>query len=425
MARKREVISLWGKRAVALWRLIVAVFLGYRGEYLALRAGNLTFITITSLVPMVAVIFSLLHAFNAKRIDPLILKFFEDILSPGGRAQSEQTIRTFLSAANSRTAGSLSFIIVLVSAGLMLRHLDASLNDIWRVRRPRNILVSIGLYAGVLFIGPLLLVISLLGSEGLKQFLGWLEFPFSTQAYFIGSVIAAVAVFTSIYKFAPHAPVPWKSAFTGGAVAGIAWEIARHAYGGIASLFFSANKVYGSMGIAPLFLMWIYVGWYIVLSGARLAYAVEHADFHDEFRDLLEHPRSNELIASRVAEEVARAAIDGTPPPNSKALAERLKLPEQRVKEMVQLLVTNKLLVDDDKGCLKPARDVATLTLADISAAVGGTAHVRLRDPENSSRRFEAVARLFSSADETTIEKLKAISWADLASSTADKSEKA
>ena len=88
-------LSRWGKRAVGLWRLLVSVVLSYRGEYLALRAGNLTFITITSLVPMVAVIFSLLHAFNAKRIDPLVLKFFEDILSPGGRAQSEQTIRTF------------------------------------------------------------------------------------------------------------------------------------------------------------------------------------------------------------------------------------------------------------------------------------------------------------------------------------------
>ena len=120
-------LSRWGRRAVGLWRLLVSVVLSYRGEYLALRAGNLTFITITSLVPMVAVIFSLLHAFNAKRIDPLVLKFFEDILSPGGRAQSEQTIRTFLSAANSRTAGSVSFLVVMVSAGLMLRHLDASL----------------------------------------------------------------------------------------------------------------------------------------------------------------------------------------------------------------------------------------------------------------------------------------------------------
>jgi membrane protein len=422
---QRKRLSRWGLRAVALWRLIVAVFLGYRGEALALRAGNLTFITITSLVPLVAVIFALLHAFNAKRIDPLVLKFFEDILSPGGRAQSEQTIRTFLSTANSRTAGSLSFVVVLVSSGLMLRHLDASLNDIWRVRQKRPILVSLGLYAGVLFVGPILIGISLLGSETLKNFLTWLDFPFSAQAYFIGGSVAALLVFTTLYKFAPHAPVPWKSALTGGAVAGVAWELARHLYGGIASLFFSANKVYGSLGIAPLFLMWIYVGWYIVLSGARLAYAVEHADFHDEFRDLLEHPRSNELIASRIAEEVARASIAGAPPPTSKILCARMRLPEQRIKEILQLLLDGKLLVVDEKGQFRPAREVSSLTLADISQAVGGTAKIVKREHESSTGHFEGVAKLFTAADETTVEKLRAISWTDLVEQEADKHQKA
>ena len=408
---------------MAAWRVMVAVVLSYRGEALALRAGNLTFITITSLVPVVAVIFSLLHAFNAKRIDPLVLKFFEDILSPGGRAQSEQTIRTFLSAANSRTAGSLSFVVVMVSSGLMLRHLDASLNDIWQVRRKRPIFVSIALYTGVLIVGPILIALSLLGTEGAKRLVGWFDFPFSSQLYALGAVISAVMVFTLLYKLAPHAPVPWRSALTGGAAAGITWELARHLYGGIASLFFSANKVYGSLGIAPLFLMWIYVGWYIVLSGARLAYAVNHADLHDEFSDLLEHPRSHELIASRIAEEVARASIEGLKAPTSRALAMQLRLPEQRVGEIVHVLVTGGL-IRSEKGALYPARDVSTMTLADISAAVGGTARVVKRDHPSSTGHFESVARLFSSADESTIEKLKGISWADLVQESPDKVEK-
>ena len=420
-----ERLTRLGRRAVGVWRLIVAVVVGYRGEQLALRAGNLTFITITSLVPMVAVIFSLLHAFNAKRIDPLVLKFFEDILSPGGREQSGQILRTFLSTANLRTAGGLSFLVVLVSAGLMLRHLDASLNDVWRVRKKRPILISLALYTGVLFVGPILIAISLLGTQGVKNLLGWLEVPFSAQLYVLGAVLAGVTVFTLLYKFAPHAPVPWGSALIGGAAAGISWELARHVYGGIASLFFTTNKVYGSLGIAPLFLMWIYVGWYIVLSGARLAYAAEHADFHDEFRDLLEHPRSNELIASRIAEQVARASLNGQTPPTSRSLASLLKLPEQRVGEIVLLLMKGELVRRTDKGALHPARDVATLTLADVSEAVGGTARVVKRERASRTGHFESVARLFTTADETTVEKLKAISWADLAAALPGENKKA
>lgn len=404
-----------GKRAVGLWRLIVAVFLGYRGEALALRAGNLTFITITSLVPVAAVIFSLLHAFKASRIDPLVLHFFEDILSPGGREQSAQTIRTFLSTANSRAAGSLSFLVLLVSAGLMLRHLDASLNDIWRVRQKRPIFTSILLYAGVLLFGPLLIAVSLLGTDSVKRFLGWLEFPFSAQVYLLGAALAAVTLFSVLYKFAPHAPVRWRSAFTGGAVAGIVWEAARHLYGGIASLFFSANKVYGSLGIAPLFLMWIYIGWYIVLSGARLAYAIEHVDFHDEFRDLLEHPRSNELIATGIAELVARAAVAATPPPTTKTIAASLHIPEQRVIELAAVLLRGGLLLSNEKGALLPARELELLTLADISAAVGGTARIVNRERSASTGQFSGVARFFVAADEVTVDKLRAISWRDLA----------
>lgn len=421
--RPIERIQTQARRAVSVWRSLVAIVLGYRGEALALRAGNLTFITITSLVPMVAVIFSLLHAFNAKRIDPLVLKFFEDILSPGGRAQSEQAIRTFLSAANSRTAGSLSFLVVLVSAGLMLRHLDASLNDIWRVRRKRPLLVSLWLYAGVLLMGPLLIALSLLGTEGAKQLITWLELPFSGQLYILGAIVSGMAVFTLLYKLAPHAPVRWRSALIGGAAAGIAWELARHLYGTIASWFFSANKVYGSLGIAPLFLMWIYVGWYIVLSGARLAYAVEHADLHDEFQDLLEHPRSHELIAARIAEEVARASLDGTKPPTPFQLAAQLRLPEQRVREVVHTLEAGGLIRADRRG-LHPARDVNELTLADISAAVGGTARVSRRERQSATGYFETVDRLFSLADATTVEKLKGISWADLTKPPGPDSEK-
>lgn len=412
--RPVEAVQRAGHRLWSLWRLIVAVVVGYRGEALALRAGNLTFITITSLVPLAAVILSLLHAFNAERVDPLVMKFFEDILSPGGRAQSEATIRKFLAAANSRAAGGFSFLIVLVSSGVMLRHLDASLNDVWAIRQKRPILVSIGLYAGVLLIGPLLVGVALLGTEGAKRIVLLAKLPYSPALFVVGAILTSAIVFSLLYKFAPHAPVPWKSAFTGGIVAGLAWEAARHLYSGIAGLFFSANPVYGSLGIAPLFLMWIYVGWYIVLSGARLAYAVEHADFHDEFRDIVEHPRSQELIATRIAELATRDASVGETC-TTKTLSTRLKLPEQRVIDVVRMLLEAGLLVASKKGDLVPARDPATLTLADLSAAVGGVARVVKREPVSTSR-FTEVARLFAPADETTVEKLKEITWADLTS---------
>jgi membrane protein len=398
-------------RAKNLWRLLVAVVVGFQGEQIGLRAGNLTFVTVTSLVPLAAVVISLVHVFSTRQIDSLVKRFFTEILSPGG----EQSVRAFFAAANSRTAGGLSFAVVMVSAGVLLRHLDASLNDVWAVRRKRPILVSVGLYTGVLVVGPLLIALSLVGTEGAKHFVQWLEIPYSAEAYALGSVLAAIAVFSLLYKFAPHAPVPWKSAFFGGLVAGIAWELARNLYGGIASLILNANMLYGSLGVAPLFLMWVYVGWYIVLSGARLAYAFEHADFHDEFSDLVLNPRTNELIAARIAEFSTRAVLEGKPGVTTKVLTEQLSMPEQRIIELANLLVDANLLVKTANHELAPARDPAALTLADVSDAVGGAGRLVRRARTSRTGQFESVARLFQEADESTVEKLKGISWESLA----------
>lgn len=395
---------------LGLWRHVTAVLIGFRGEELGLRAGNLTFVTVTSLVPLAAVILSLVHRFGGARIDALVKRFMADILSPGG----EQSVRAFFSATSSRTAGGVSFLVVMVSAGVLLRHLDASLNEVFSVRQRRPLLVSLGLYAGVLLLGPLFIVVSLLGSEGAKHLVQWLELPFSAQAYEIGSAGAAVLVFSLLYKFAPHAPVPWKSAFAGGTVAGLVWELLRHLYGGIASLIFNANMLYGSLGVAPLFLMWVYIGWLTVLSGARLAYAVEHAGFHHAFSELRAHPRSQELFASRIAELLTAAVLNGGRGLTTKALAMKVRMPEQRIIELVRLLADAGLLARTGAGEYAPARDPAALTLADVSAAVGGTAKWLQREGASRTVQFEAIAHRFALADDATIEKLNEITWASL-----------
>lgn len=397
-----------------LLRLLVAVVIGYRGEKLALRAGNLTFITLTSLVPLAAVMLALVHVFGSTQVEAVVLKFFEDLLNPGGRTQAERALREFKAAANSPTGSSLSFLVLLVSSGVMLRHLDASLNDVWAVRRSRPILGTLGLYVGVLIVGPLAMAVSLLGSDGIKRLLLLANFPLSGVAFTLGAVFSALVVFTLLYKVAPHAHVPWRSALIGGAAAGVAWEIARRLYGTIASFFFSANAVYGSLGIAPLFLTWVYVSWYVVLSGARLAYAVEHADFHDEFRDLLSHPRSEELIATRIAQLIARARVAQVPGPSSLGLAAQLRLPTQRIEEAVARL-TSAGLIRLEAGALIPSKDLVDLTVADISMAMGGAARTLTRERLSRTGQFDSAARLYADADEASVEKLKRITWADLA----------
>jgi membrane protein len=398
-------------------RFVRGFWHSFLGESVTLRAGNLTFISITSLVPLIGVAVALLNAFGAQTLEKRLRIFVNDLLAPGVQEQSEAFFNQFFSVAGSRTVGGLSFVIILVSAGILLRHLDAALNEVWAVRSRRPLYVSLGLYLGLLLGGPVLLAVLLTGTTSIKSLFLEMHMPFSTQAVQIAAAFSAVGVLTMLFKLAPHAPVRWRSALAGGAVAGFAWELARHSYGGIASLALQANTVYGSLGIAPLFLMWIYVSWCIVLFGARLAYAVEHADFRGEFMDHTTHPRTRELLAARVAQQTSQALAAKVPGPTARQLAFKLNVPGQLVSEIVRQLAAAGLVKLDSKGHIAPARDPSLLTLADLSEAVGGSASSQAKHPGDSGY-YGPFAKLFEDADQATLERLKRVTWASLNEST-------
>lgn len=401
--------SLWSNAV----RFMRGLWHSFRGESVTLRAGNLTFISITSLVPLIGVAVALLNAFGARSLDKRLRVFVNDLLAPGVQSHSESFFNQFFSVAGARTVGGLSFVFLLVSAGVLLRHLDAALNEVWAVRRRRPLGISLLLYLGLLVAGPAVLAVLLVGTNLLKRLVLGLSLPFSAEAVLLGAAISAVALLTLLYKLAPHAPVRWRSALAGGAAAGVAWELARHTYGGIASLALQANTVYGTLGIAPLFLMWIYVSWCIVLFGARLSYAVEHADFRGEYLDLTAHPRTRELLAARIAQEVSGAVRAGQPGPTARQLAGRLVVPEQLLGEVLFQLKTAGLVVVGPRGALSPARDPEKLTLADVCLAVGGVGAAHL-NPSTESARYGSLEDLFRSADEGTLERLRTVSWASL-----------
>lgn len=359
---------------------------------------------------------SLVNLFGARSLELRLRGFVKDLIAPGVQAHTDAVLQQFLSVSGSRTAGGVSFLIIMVSAGLLLRHLDAALNEIWAVRRKRPFLVSVGLYLGLLLGGPVVTALVLSGTTGLKRLILTLKLPFSSAAVQLGALVLAVVVLTLLYKVAPHAKVRWRSAWVGGVVAGSAWEVARHTYGNIASWALGANAIYGTLGIAPLFLMWLYVSWLIVLFGGRLSYAVEHAGFRAEFMELLAHPRARELLGARLAQESARAQLEGRPGPTVAQLAAQLDVPEQMLLDVQQQLETAGLVVRGKRGELAPARDPSRLTLADISEAVGSVGATVRRARDGSPSHYEAFEQLFREADETTLETLGRISWTNLAS---------
>lgn len=390
-----------------------AVVHGFRGERISLRAAALTYISIFSLVPLLTVALVLLQSLDYADFQRRLEGFIQELLAPGVREESAEFFRSFMARATSVGAGGVGFLVLAFSAGMLLKNLDASLNDIWNVRRKRPWHVRVVMYALILMVGPVLVALSLAGTAVIRHALELYDIPYFRQVASFGSFFSAVTVFTVLYYFAPNAPVRLRSALAGGLVAGSAWDLARFGYTLFGAQIFRYNPVYGSLGALPLFLAWIYVSWLLVLFGARLAYAVEHAVVPGLIRELGEHPRGRELLAARMAQLITAAQYQAKEPPTLRDLSRSLDVPEERAREIAERLEAAGLLATAARGGLVPAKLPEQLTLSELSEAVGGLPPAV--EGISKSEELRMVEELFASVDASARRALGRVTWAELA----------
>ena len=311
-----------------LRRALVSLHESFRGEDLALRAASLTYLSVFSLVPLLTVALYLLTAIHQQAFHDKVHAFIQDLFSPAMRQDSAALLDKFLAAATSKAVRGIGLFTLVISAGSLLHSLGSALDAVWAVRRPRPWLLRIGLYLAALTLGPVLLAASLVGTAGLRQLLLGFHSPLAQFAVRFVSVAAAVIALTLLYVFGPNARVDKRAAFTGALVATIGWEIAKRAYAEFAAGIFRYNAIYGSLGAIPLFLLWIYVSWILVLFGARLAYALQRAPTHELVRWFDRHPMGDGLLALLIAIAMGRAEREGRPALDRKGISRATQLPD-------------------------------------------------------------------------------------------------
>jgi membrane protein len=405
----------WGRFAQDTVLAARAVIAGFRGEKISLRAAALTYISVFAMVPLFTVALALVEALRQAELRDALEGFIRQVLAPGIREKSSAYLNRLLNAASARTAGGVSFVLLMISAGTLLRNLDSSLNEIWNVRKKRRWPVRIIMYILVLLLGPPFVAVSLTGTAVLSRLLAAAHVPFLTQVYEAGWWLASVAGFTTLYVVAPNARVRIRPAFAGGLVAGGTWELARRIYAAYAVSAIERNPLYGALGVLPFFLIWVYVSWVLVLFGARLAYAVQHAQFRGGIVELGAHPRARELVAARIAQLATQARAGAEEPQSVQALSKRLHVPEATVVEIVELMSRAGLITVDAKGGILPARSPDELTLADVSSAVGGVSARLNRGLPAKTSEFQEVEPYFAQGDDAVLRRLSRVSWTSLA----------
>ena len=362
-------------------KIIIRVVQDFMQGQLTLRAMSLVYTTLLSLVPLLALSFSMLKAFGIhNQLEPLLLGF----LAPLGEKGAELTaqIIQFVENIGVGVLGSLGLVLLLYTVVSLIQKIEASLNFIWHVSSIRNLSQRFSGYLSVVMIGPLL-VVTALGitastmNTGLVQQIVEIE-PFGSLIIGLSKLVPymlVIGAFTAIYILIPHTNVKWKSALLGGLFAGILWETVGW---GFASFIVSSTKyaaVYSGFATVILFLFWLYLSWLVLLLGASIAFYHQNPAYQvpgGTHKLLGNHAR--EALALEILCLVGKAYQDGSKHWTLDNLVEQLSLPMEIVNEVLDKLLSQEYIVHagDDSPYFVPGRDLQTIAIKEVLDVVRG-----------------------------------------------------
>lgn len=278
--RKKVLLFGGGKHTIKFIKSFVERCLD---DKVTVTAGHLTYVTMLSLVPMMAVTVAVMASMPAfedfrETMQDLVM----DNLLPASGEALEEYFGTFVENARQLSAIGVSFLFVV--AIMLMSNIDKSLNRIWRVTKKRRFVVSLAVYWMILTLGPILIGLSIGASSYLMaltaaadEYVRGLNSLMLTLLPLISTTVA----FLLVYVLVPNKVVKVRHAIWGALVAAVLFELAKNGFGLYLQYFPTYERVYGAVATIPILIVWIYLSWNIILIGAEVTATVEeylHAD---------------------------------------------------------------------------------------------------------------------------------------------------
>jgi membrane protein len=351
-------------RALADFALAVAH--RFYDERALVTAASLTYTTLLSLVPLFTVALAASTAFPVfdEAVSALQAFVFENFLpdARGVETIAEQ-IRSFTENAGRLTAIGTAFFVV-TSVMLMLT-IDDSLNRIFRVQRRRPLLQQVLIYWGVLTLGPVLIGGSLSASSfAVGASLGMLQLDdFAEFLLRVLPFVFTCAALTLLYAVVPYRYVELRHALVGGILAGAAFELAKRGFGLYLAWFPTYRLIYGAFATIPIFLIWLYVSWLVVLAGA--AFTAVLPGYYGASTERRHPPGQDFADALAVLDILARGHREGRIT-RLRHIARRMRVLPYRAEGVLERMARLHWVARTEKDGWLLARDPGGITLADV-----------------------------------------------------------
>lgn len=345
-----------------------------------LRASALTFYSLLSIVPVVALAFAVAKGFGVEKIlgEQLIEKM------QGQEEVAERIIgfaQSFLENTRGGAIAGVGIALLFWTVIKVLGNIEKSFNDIWGVKTPRTMGRKFADYLSVMMICPVLLIIAssvtvLLTTRisSMVERLAFLGYLADALIFLLEILPYGVIwlVFTFIYVFMPNTKVELKSALWGGILAGTIYQLVQLAYITFQIGVSNYGAIYGSFAALPLFLVWLQLSWLIVLLGAEISFAHQNVATYEFEQDCLGVSHSfKRTIALMITSLCVKNFLNGEKPPTADDISRELEAPIRLVRSVLQELTEARLLCevcsDHREGlAYQPACDVHRLTVAGV-----------------------------------------------------------
>lgn len=247
-------------------------------------AGSLTYTTLFAIVPMLTVFLVIVSSIKA--LEPARQQMQTWIYSnflPKTSIAFDKALNAFTE--NSSNLTIIGILFLFVTTVLMLSSIELAFNRIWRVRQARGGIVGFMRYWTIISLGPIILGTAFVLSSTvasmniLSNSVAGYQFDFAYVLLFISFTLTCLG-FSLLYWTIPNRSVPIKSAVIAGIFSGVVFELLKNLFGFIMSNFTSYQLVYGAFAALPIFLLWIYTSWIVVLLGVQISYAI--TAFHSD-----------------------------------------------------------------------------------------------------------------------------------------------
>lgn len=357
-------------------RIMTLVIRDLMNGMLQLRSMSLVYTTLLSLVPLLAVSFSVLKGFGVhNQLEPMLLSVLEPLGDKGPEITAQ--ILGFVENMKMGVLGSVGMIMLLYTVISLIYKIETAFNFTWRIQSSRTPAQRFSSYLSIVMVGPVLMfsaigISATLANHSVVETLNQYE-TIGTLIKFIGYLIPLmmiIGVFTLIFMLIPNIKVKFTSALYGAFISGVIWVILGRVFASFASGSSNFTAIYSGFAIMILFMIWLYLGWLVLLTGVNITYYHQHTErlTWDKERFQLT-PKIREAAMLQIMLEIAQHHENPIlPAVTVHSLALRLNMPTNTINKMLTELRDNHLIKasDDTPAQFMPAKSLSLISVNDV-----------------------------------------------------------